>query len=40
MGGAQVQSLTPTHLKYFGPLKEVGGGRGGGSTGTKNHPLL
>ena len=27
MGGAQVQSLTPTPPKHFGPLK---GGRGGG----------
>ena len=29
MGGAQVQSLTLTPLKHFGPLKG-GGGRGGG----------
>ena len=26
MGAAQVQSLTPTPLKHFGPLKEGGGG--------------
>ena len=26
MGGAQVQSLTPTPLKHFGPLKGGGGG--------------
>ena len=29
MGGAQVQSLTPTPRKHFGPLKGGGGGWGG-----------
>ena len=28
-GGAQVQSLTPTPLKHFGPLKGGGGGARG-----------
>ena len=35
MGGAQVQSLTPTPLEHFGPSK-----RGVGVGGTKNHRLL
>ena len=34
MGGAQVQSLTPTPLKHFGPLKGVVG------AGTKKDPFF
>ena len=30
LGGAQVQSLTPTPLKHFGPLKGRGGGGAAG----------
>ena len=37
-GGAQVQSLTPTPPKHFGPLKG-GGGMGGAGT-KKNTPLF
>ena len=39
IGGAQVQSLTPTHLKHFSLLKGWGVG-GAGGEGTKNHPFL
>ena len=35
MGGAQVQSLTPTTPKHVGPLK--GGGRGAGTKNTNRH---
>ena len=35
MGGAKVQSLTPTPLQRFGPLKG-----GGGGLGPKNTPFF
>ena len=40
MGGAQVQSLTPTSLKHFGPLKGWGVGWGVGGLGPKNTPFF
>ena len=39
MGGAQVQSLTRTPPKHFGPLKGGGVG-GGGEAGTEKHLSL